>query len=114
MRHRDTTSRHQLAQVDIARILAPLDSPEPAGFVAALDPVNAVADAADGFVWRLKTDDDNATTLRVFDSDWLIVNVSAWRDPKALSAYVSARRIPRCSADAVSFARAEEAMTALW
>ncbi|MDQ1013339.1 hypothetical protein QFZ82_007824 [Streptomyces sp. V4I23] len=88
MRHRDTTCRHQLAQVDIARILAPLDSPEPAGFVAALDPVSAVADAADGFAWRLETDDDNATTLRVFDSDWLIVNMSVWRDPKVLSAYV--------------------------
>jgi hypothetical protein len=46
------TTDHHLAQVNIGRILAPLDSPRLAGFVGALDEVNAVADAADGFVWR--------------------------------------------------------------
>jgi hypothetical protein len=43
-----------------------LDSPRLAGFVAALDPVNAVADAAPGFVWRLQTEDGNATAVRAF------------------------------------------------
>ena len=33
-----------LAQVNIARMREPLDSPLLAGFVAALDPVNAAAD----------------------------------------------------------------------
>jgi hypothetical protein len=50
-----------LAQVNIGRLTAPLDSPRIAGFVAALDSVNAVADAAPGFVWRLQTEDGNAT-----------------------------------------------------
>ncbi|MGA8466759.1 MAG: DUF3291 domain-containing protein, partial [Trebonia sp.] len=40
-----------LAQVNIGRLTAPLDSRRLAGFVAALDSVNAVADAAPGFVW---------------------------------------------------------------
>ena len=44
---------HQLAQVNVARLAAPLDSVQLAGFVANLAPVNAAADAADGFVWRL-------------------------------------------------------------
>jgi Domain of unknown function (DUF3291) len=48
-----------LAQVNIARMREPLDSPLLAGFVAALDPVNAAADAAPGFVWRLQTEDGN-------------------------------------------------------
>jgi hypothetical protein len=52
-----------LAQANIARLLAPLDSEQLADFVAALDPVNAVADAAPGFVWRLQTEEGNATSL---------------------------------------------------
>src|SRR5215831_1450436 len=37
-----------LAQVNVGRLLAPLDSPLIADFVAALDPVNALADASPG------------------------------------------------------------------
>ena len=54
-------NRHQLAQVNVARLLAPIDAPEIADFVAALDPVNARADRARGFIWRLQTEDGNAT-----------------------------------------------------
>jgi hypothetical protein len=43
---------HDLAQVNIMRLRASLDSPDLAPFVAALDPVNALADGAPGFVWR--------------------------------------------------------------
>ena len=53
-----------LAQVNIGRLRAPLDSPQLAGFMAALDPVNALADAAPGFVWRLQTESGNATDVR--------------------------------------------------
>jgi len=58
-----------LAQVNIGRLTAPLDSPRIAGFAAALDSVNAVADAAPGFVWRLQTEDGNATAIRAFEQD---------------------------------------------
>ena len=58
-----------LAQVNIGRLRAPLDSPQLAGFMAALDPVNALADAAPGFVWRLQTEDGNATAVRAFEWD---------------------------------------------
>ena len=34
----------ELAQVNFGRLTAPVDSPELAGFMAALDPVNAAAD----------------------------------------------------------------------
>ncbi len=46
--------RFHLAQANIARLLAPIDDPLLAGFVARLDDINALADAAPGFVWRLQ------------------------------------------------------------
>ena len=54
---------HHLAQVNIALPVAPLDCPALADFVAALAEVNALADAAPGFVWRLQTEDGNATAV---------------------------------------------------
>ena len=58
-----------LAQVNFGRLLAPLDSPRLADFAAALEPVNALADAAPGFVWRLQTEDGNATAVGGFEED---------------------------------------------
>lgn len=84
---------YELAQVNVARLTAPLDDPALADFVAALDPVNAVADRAPGFVWRLQTDDGNATAIRAFDWDaadsaGVIVNLSVWVDVESLRAFV--------------------------
>ena len=56
-----------LAQVNVARSLAPLDSPQLAEFVANLVPINALADASPGFVLRLQTEAGDATALRVLD-----------------------------------------------
>jgi Domain of unknown function (DUF3291) len=83
-----------IAQVNIGRLVAPLDSPRLADFVAGLDPVNAVADSAPGFVWRLQTEDGNATALRAFEQDGagagggILVNMSVWESVEALAAYV--------------------------
>ncbi len=79
---------HHLAQLNIGRLRAPLDSPQLAGFVAGLEPVNALADTAPGFVWRLQTEEGDATALRVFDDDMLLVNMSVWESPAALSEFV--------------------------
>lgn len=73
-----------LAQVNIAQLLAPLDHPQLAGFVARLDEINALADGSDGFVWRLQTEAGDATALRVFDDDRLLVNLSVWQSVPAL------------------------------
>lgn len=80
-----------LAQVNIARLLAPLDSPLIADFVAALDPVNAQADAAPGFLWRLQTEDGDATAISGFASEGttdLVINMSVWETVQDLAAYV--------------------------
>ena len=77
-----------LAQINIARMLAPIDSPVMADFVANLDPINAVAEKSEGFVWRLKDDSNNATAIKIFNDDFLIVNMSVWQSTEALFKYV--------------------------
>jgi hypothetical protein len=76
-----------LAQLNTAVLQYPIGSAEMAGFGSALDAVNAVADAAPGFVWRLRDDSGNATALRPFGAD-RIVNMSVWTDLASLRAYV--------------------------
>jgi len=80
-------ARYELAQLNVARLRAPIDSPQLADFVAALDPINAIADRSPGFVWRLQDDSGNATGLHPMGED-VIVNVSVWRDPESLQAFV--------------------------
>jgi len=83
-------SRYALAQLNIARLRAPLDSDELAGFVAALEPINALADSAPGFIWRLTGGDGaaDATSERFFGETNLLLNMSVWRDLAALNDFV--------------------------
>jgi hypothetical protein len=78
----------QLAQVNVALPREPLDAPLLADFVAALDPINALADSSPGFVWRLKDDSGSATGISVFGDNRLIVNMSVWESLASLSDYV--------------------------
>jgi hypothetical protein len=82
------TPRFQLAQVNIGQVRAPLDSELLADFVAALAPINALADRSPGFVWRLQTEAGNATALRIFGDDRLLVNMSVWESLDALADFV--------------------------
>ena len=77
----------QVALLNVARLLAPLDSPTLADFVANLDPVNAVADAAPGFVWRHQDESGNSTSVRLLGDELLIVNLAVWESIEALEAY---------------------------
>jgi hypothetical protein len=79
---------HELAQLNIARMRAPLESPAMADFVALLDEVNALAEGSPGFIWRLKGQGNDATSLRPFDDDFVIVNMSMWESIVDLRAYV--------------------------
>ena len=79
---------YHLAQLNIGRLVAPVDSLLLADFMALLDPVNATADASPGFVWRLQTDEGNATSLHIYGDDELIVNMSVWESKDALWNYV--------------------------
>ena len=77
-----------LAQVNVARIVAPLTEPLMADFVANLEPINALADTSPGFVWRFKTDGGDATDVRPYDDDRIIINFSVWEDQESLRAFV--------------------------
>jgi hypothetical protein len=86
-------SHWQLAQVNIGRLREALDHPQLTAFVEALDPVNAVADRAPGFVWRLQTEAGNATGVEAFtwdagNSAGMIINMSVWTDVEHLTAFV--------------------------
>ena len=70
--------KFQIAQVNIARMKAPLQHEVMAGFVARLDEINALADRSEGFVWRLKGSVGNATYLRPYDDDRILFNLSVW------------------------------------
>lgn len=78
----------QLAQCNVVKLKAPLDSPVVASFVAALDPINALADSSPGFVWRLKTDEGDATSIRVFADDQILLNMSVWESIESLADFV--------------------------
>ena len=79
--------RHELAQLNIARLAAPIDSPRLADFVANLERINALAEASPGFVWRLQDEAGDATAIRHFGDD-VIINMSVWRDVASLQDYV--------------------------
>ncbi|MCZ4120956.1 DUF3291 domain-containing protein [Streptomyces sp. H39-S7] len=76
----------QLAQVNIGRIVGPLDGPELADFVAQLPEINALADHAAGFVWRMVDDEgQDSTGLRPDGTDdLLLINCSVWESVQAL------------------------------
>ncbi|MGA7416032.1 MAG: DUF3291 domain-containing protein [Bryobacteraceae bacterium] len=74
----------QLAQINIARLVAPLDDPRITDFVAQLDSVNALAEQTPGFIWRLKSDSGNATDVPYSDDPFAIVNMSVWESVEAL------------------------------
>jgi hypothetical protein len=76
-----------LAQINISRLIAPLDDPKIAGFVSQLEPINRLADRAPGFVWRLMSDSGNATDIAYNDDPFVIVNMSVWESVEALRDY---------------------------
>jgi hypothetical protein len=77
-----------IAQINIGRARGAVDGPMLASFMALLDPVNELADRSPGFVWRLQTEDGNATALRPYDDDRMIVNMSVWESIDALWDFV--------------------------
>ncbi|TSE11217.1 DUF3291 domain-containing protein [Aquimarina algiphila] len=78
----------QLAQVNIAEMLAPINDPIMEDFVNNLDRINALAEQSKGFVWRLKGDEGNATAITVFDNLFLIINMSVWENAETLFDFV--------------------------
>ena len=77
----------QLAQLNIARAKAPLDSPAMKEFMDNLEPVNNIAENSPGYVWRLQDDSGDATSIHVFDDPLIIVNMSVWESVEAFKGF---------------------------
>lgn len=77
----------RLAQINVGRLVAPIDDPKIAQFVAQLDTINSLADRSEGFVWRLQSQSGNATDISYSDDPFVIVNMSVWESVEALWAF---------------------------
>ncbi|WP_335985554.1 DUF3291 domain-containing protein [Glycomyces sp. MUSA5-2] len=110
------SAAYELAQVNIGRMRAPLDSPVMKDFMDGLAEVNAAADAHEGFVWRLADGEgEGATAFRFWGDEWLIVNMSVWENPETFRAYVyGAVHRPYLQRRREWFEHLKEAITALW
>lgn len=78
----------KLAQLNIALAKYPLDAPEIREFVDNLDLVNGIAEESEGFVWRLKDDSGDATSIKLFEDPNMIVNMSVWESTDALKNFM--------------------------
>jgi hypothetical protein len=106
---------YELAQLNIGIIRGPMDSPVMAEFAAGLARINALADAAPGFVWRLQTEEGDATSIRPFENESLLVNMSVWRDVGSLHKYVyGSAHVELMRRRREWFERMPEAFMVLW
>ena len=105
---------YQLAQLNIAKMKYAIESSEMKDFVNNLENINALADSSPGFIWRLQTEDGDATGIDFFDSD-VLVNMSIWCDVESLRDYVyKSAHAKIMSRRKEWFQRVEEAYTVLW
>lgn len=108
-------SRWELAQINVGRLVAPVDDPVVAEFMGALDEINALADASPGFVWRLQTEDGDATAIRPYEDDAILINMSTWVSIEALGDYVyRSAHTPFLRRRREWFERMPEIIVALW
>jgi heme-degrading monooxygenase HmoA len=99
-----------LAQLNIAFMLEPADSPLMAEFFANVERINSLAEGAPGFVWRLKGD----PPVNPFGANAL-VNLSVWRSVEALSDFVhKSGHMAIMRRRRQWFARQTAATTVLW
>lgn len=107
-------SAYHLAQLNIAWMKAPLESPEMADFVANLERINALAEGSPGYVWRLQDEAGDATAIRPF-GDEVLVNMSLWQDVQSLSDYVyKSAHTEMLKRRREWFERVEQAHQVLW
>lgn len=108
-------THYHLAQLNIAQLIAPLDSPELKDFVDNLERINALAEQSPGFVWRLQTEAGDATAIEHPFADDMIVNMSVWEDVESLHQFVyKTAHAPIMSRRREWFQRMTKAYMVLW
>ena len=107
-------SSYHLAQLNIAKMRYPAEAPEMADFMNNLDRINALAEQSPGFIWRLQTEEGDATGIDFFGPD-ILVNMSVWKDSKSLHEYVyRTSHAQIMSRRKEWFERFENSYTVLW
>lgn len=80
--------KYYLAQLNLAKAKAEMDTKVMHGFFSRLEEINALADKANGFIWRLQSSDGDSTSFRVFPDPLQLVNMSVWENIDDLKEYV--------------------------
>ena len=107
-------SSYHLAQLNIAKMKYPAEAPEMADFTNNLERINALADQSPGFIWRLQTEEGDATAIDFFGPD-ILVNMSVWLDGESLHDYVYRTSHARIMSRRKEwFERFEDSYTVLW
>lgn len=108
-------NKYQLAQINIAHSRGVRDDPVMKGFMDRLDEINAIADSSPGFVWRLQTEEGDATAIQAFDDPLLLVNVSVWQDIESLKRFVyKSLHVDLIQDRDAWFTKMQESHQALW
>jgi hypothetical protein len=81
------TPTFHVAQLNVARALAPMDDPVMADFVAWLDQINGLGERSPGYVWRLKGEGGTSVELQVSDDPLYVVNLTVWESIEHLYAF---------------------------
>ncbi len=82
---------HHLAQLNIARLIAPTDDPRVAEFMGALDHINGLGKRSPGFVWMMEGSGDPGTgntANNLGDDPQMIANLTVWKDVASLEHFV--------------------------
>ena len=77
-----------LAQLNIGKLKGGKDDPAMAGFFDNLDRISAVAERMPGFVWRLKDDSGNATSIPWVGDASIVANLTVWESVETLEKFV--------------------------
>lgn len=81
-----------IAQVNIAKCKFAMDDPRMSGFTNGLDEINALGDASEGFIWRLKDESGHATNIILYPDPQIIFNMSVWKSLEDLFKYAYSSR----------------------
>ncbi len=82
-------SHYFIAEINIAKMKGvDINDPIMKEFVENLDAVNQIAEKSEGFVWRLKDENNNATSLNPYNDETIIINVSVWKSIETLENFM--------------------------
>lgn len=79
---------YYLAQINIAKAIAPIDSEIMQGFVNQIAAINQLAEQSKGYIWRLEGAYENALAIQAFEDSNMLINMSMWQDLQSFTDFV--------------------------